>query len=432
MSGDTKGVKFSDVCGLKEAKVEIMEFVDYLKNPDHYRNLGAKVPKGALLLGPPGCGKTLLAKAVASEAYVPFLSMNGSEFVDPIGGLGAAKMRNLFSEARKISPCIIYIDEIDAVGRKREGKARDTSEGEHTLNQLLVEMDGITTREWVVMLASTNRPEVLDLALLRPGRFDRHIMIDLPTAEERKEIFEHYLKSIRLEHEPENYSKRLASLTPGFSGADIANICNEAALHAVRLQKGVVTGDDFEYAIERVVGGVEKRSSTVSQEEKRMVAYHEAGRALIGWLSEYGDILLKMSVLPRTHQAVGWSRFSSEEKYLFSEQELFEKMVMSLGGRAAETLIFNKISTRSTENLKLVQRIAYSQVRLYGMNKIVGPVSFDHQSFQTKPYSKQLASVIDEEARKLVAKAFFNADIILRENKEKLIKVCACPPVSVR
>ncbi|KAL0279905.1 UNVERIFIED_CONTAM: hypothetical protein PYX00_001365 [Menopon gallinae] len=428
LSGHTKGVKFSDVGGLKEAKVEIMEFVDYLKRPEHYRSLGAKVPKGALLLGPPGCGKTLLAKAVASEANVPFLSMNGSEFIELIGGLGAARVRDLFSEARKISPCIIYIDEIDAIGKKRADMGTFGgvhTESEHTLNQLLVEMDGMATREGVVMLASTNRAEVLDIALLRPGRFDRHITIDLPNLEERKEIFIQYLKGIRLEREPEHYCKRMASLTPGFSGADIANICNEAALHAARLKKEIVKGEDLEYAIERVVGGTEKRTSAISHEEKHLVAYHEAGRALIGWLSEHGEILLKISVVPRTNQAVGWSQFSPPEQYLFSEQELFDKMCMALGGRVAEMMIFNKISTRSEQDLKRVTRIAYAQICQYGMNSVVGPISFrgPDSDGNKKPYSKQFASVMDEEARKLVAKAFFRAEDILRQNKDKLVKL---------
>lgn len=428
LTGQGKGVKFSDVAGLKEAKIEIMEFVDYLKRPEHYRSLGAKVPKGALLLGPPGCGKTLLAKAVATEANVPFLSMNGSEFIEMIGGLGAARVRDLFSEAKKRIPCIVYIDEIDAIGKKRGSvdSNKGDREGEQTLNQLLVEMDGVVSNEGVVLLASTNRAEVLDSALLRPGRFDRQILIDLPTYEERRQIFEQHLKSIHLEEKPEQYSKRMAYLTPGFSGADIANVCNEAALHAARDKKNIVQGEDLEYAVERVVGGTEKRSSAMSPEEKKMLAYYEAGRGLVGWLSQHGEALLKITIVPRTVSAAGWTQFSQSEKFLYTKEELEGKMVMGLGGRAAVSLIFNKVTSRGENDLKKVTRLAYSQVRNFGMCDKIGLMSFDDEETDKnlkKPYSKHLAALYDQEARMLIASVYKHAETILLENKDKLLKV---------
>lgn len=426
VTGPGKGVHFSDVAGLSEAKIEVMEFVDYLKRPDHYRRLGAKVPKGALLLGPPGCGKTLLAKAVATEANVPFLSMNGSEFMEIIGGLGASRVRDLFKEARKRSPCIIYIDEIDAIGRNRRMEVGQydgaASEGEHTLNQLLVEMDGMTSKEGVLMIASTNRAEVLDKALLRPGRFDRHILIDLPTAEERRQIFEQHLKGISLENKPDTYSKRLAYLTPGFSGADIANICNEAALHAARFKKKAVQGSDLEYAVERVVGGTEKRSSAVSPTEKRTVAYHESGHALVGWLLPHTDALLKVTIVPRTSLALGFAQYTPTEQRLFSKDELFERMCMALGGRAAEAITFNKITSGAQNDLQKVTRMAYAQVKVYGMNKNVGLVSFpeDSEEIGRRPYSKRLAALIDDEVHSLIAQAYSRTEKLLQENRDKL------------
>jgi len=430
LNGPGKGVRFADVAGLKEVKIEVMEFVDYLKRPEHYKKLGAKVPKGALLLGPPGCGKTLLAKAVATEAGVPFLSMNGSEFIEMIGGLGAARVRDLFKEARKRSPCIIYIDEIDAIGRQRSqgGGTMDgaSGESEQTLNQLLVEMDGMGSREGVLMLASTNRADVLDKALLRPGRFDRHIMIDLPTLEERQEIFEQHLKSIKLEKEPQFYSKRMGSLTPGFSGADIANVCNEAALHAARFLHKEVTSVDMEYAIERVVGGLEKRSSVIAPNQKRIVAYHECGHALVGWLLPHTDALLKVTIVPRTSQALGFAQYTPTDKRLYSTEELFERMCMALGGRVAESLTFNRITTGAQNDLQKVTKMAYSQVRSYGMSEAIGPISFpeqDSQDFGCRPYSKTLANAMDEEARSIIAKAYKRTERLLIEHKELLEKL---------
>ncbi|XP_059059705.1 paraplegin [Achroia grisella] len=425
MSGQGKGVKFEDVAGLREAKVEVMEFVDYLKRPEHYKSLGAKVPKGALLLGPPGCGKTLLAKAVATEANVPFLSMNGSEFIEMIGGLGAARVRDLFKEASSRAPCIIYIDEMDAVGRARSSGPANFGpgggEGEQTLNQLLVEMDGMKSREGVVVLASTNRADVLDKALLRPGRFDRHILIDLPTLIEREEIFERHLKNIVLEKLPDYYVKRLAYLTPGFSGADIANVCNEAALHAARFKQNIVRATDLEYAVERVVGGTEKRSHAMSPSEKRIVAYHESGHALVGWLLEHTDALLKVTIVPRTNMALGFAQYTTSDQKLYSKEELFDRMCMALGGRAAEAITFNSITSGAQNDLEKVTKIAYAQVRVYGMSPTVGLVSFpDLKERGKSPFSKTLKNLIDLESRKLIASAYYRTENILKTNQDKL------------
>lgn len=429
LTGSGKGVQFKDVAGLKEAKIEIMEFVDYLKRPEKYKVLGAKIPKGVLLLGPPGCGKTMLAKAVATEAKVPFLAMAGSEFIEMIGGLGAARVRDLFKEGRKRAPCIIYIDEIDAIGKKRSGTTMAegvTGEGEQTLNQLLVELDGMATKEGVIMLASTNRADVLDKALLRPGRFDRHILIDLPTLEERKEIFEQHLKSISLESSPQEYSQRLAQLTPGFSGADIANVCNEAALYAARNKKKNVTTGDLEYAVERVVGGTEKRTHVISPQEKRVIAFHECGHALVGWLLKYTDALMKVSIVPRTTNVLGFAQYLPTDQKLYSTEELFERMCMALGGRVAETIIFNHISTGAQDDLKKVTKMAYAQIKQYGMDKVVGPLSFptdeeiEGNFLGKKPYSKRLARTIDEQARFLIARAYKRTETLLTENRDKL------------
>lgn len=424
LTGPGKGVHFSDVAGLKEAKTEVMEFVDYLKRPEHYKNLGAKVPKGALLLGPPGCGKTLLAKAVATEANVPFLSMNGSEFIEMIGGLGAARVRDLFKEAKKRSPCIIYIDEIDAVGRKRSTTIGGTNgESEQTLNQLLVEMDGMTSKESIIMLASTNRADILDKALLRPGRFDRHILIDFPDLEERDQIFQHHLKCIVLEHEPKYYSKRLAHLTPGFSGADIANVCNEAALHAARSKQKKVTKDNLEYAVERLVGGTEKRNHAMSPQEKRVVAYHESGHALVGWMMEHTDALLKVTIVPRTTLALGFAQYIPRDQKLFTKEELFERMCMTLGGRVAESLTFNRITTGAQNDLEKATKIAYAQIREYGMGENVGLISFPEsrtKELGRRPYSKKLANLIDLEARNLIGRAYKRTEEVLLQNRDKL------------
>ncbi|XP_026331849.1 paraplegin [Hyposmocoma kahamanoa] len=425
MAGQGKGVKFDDVAGLREAKIEIMEFVDYLKRPERYKTLGAKVPKGALLLGPPGCGKTLLAKAVATEANVPFLSMNGSEFIEMIGGLGAARVRDLFKEAASRAPCIIYIDEMDAVGRARTTGSSSFGpgggEGEQTLNQLLVEMDGMKSREGVIVLASTNRADVLDKALLRPGRFDRHILIDLPTLQEREEIFEKHLNSIVIEDLPNYYIKRMAYLTPGFSGADIANVCNEAALHAARHKKSIVTAADLEYAVERVVGGTEKKSHAMSPAEKKIVAYHESGHALVGWMLEHTDALLKVTIVPRTNMSLGFAQYTSSDQKLYSKEELFDRMCMALGGRAAEAITFNSITSGARNDLEKVTKIAYAQIRVYGMSPVVGLVSFPDMKERGKsPFSKTLKNLMDLEARKLIAKAYYRTEEILKQNRDLL------------
>ncbi|KOC63421.1 Paraplegin [Habropoda laboriosa] len=421
-----KGVRFKDVAGLQEAKVEVMEFVDYLKNPERYKKLGAKVPKGALLLGPPGCGKTLLAKAVATESNVPFLSMNGSEFIEVVGGLGAARVRNLFAEARKRAPSIIYIDEIDAIGKKRSESFAQTanSESDRTLNQLLVEMDGMTTAQDIIILASTNRPDVLDKALLRRGRFDRHIVIDLPTLEERIQIFEYHLHSLALEGKPMQYATYLAHLTPGFSGAEIANVCNEAALHAASEAKVKVYNDDLMYSIDKVLGGTVKKSSTLTPSEKKVVVYHEAGHALAAWLLEHVNPLIKVTVVPRTNKRLGFAQYSDTNLKLQSSEHLFERMCVLLGGRVAENIIFNKISSRAQTDLKKVTEIAYHQVQQFGMSPSIGLISFDKELTSTKtkkPYSKKLAGLMDAEVRRIITEAYKRTEKLLLDNKDKLI-----------
>eukprot|EP00092_Neocalanus_flemingeri_P024531 GFUD01026605.1.p1 GENE.GFUD01026605.1~~GFUD01026605.1.p1 ORF type:complete len:767 (+),score=233.55 GFUD01026605.1:666-2966(+) len=417
-----KGTKFSDVAGLKEPKVEVLEFVDCLKNPDKYMELGAKPPKGAILFGPPGCGKTMLAKAVANEANVPFLSMNGSEFIEMIGGLGASRVRNLFAEARKRAPSIIYIDEIDAIGKKRnegQGAGVGNQEGDQTLNQLLVEMDGIGSTSNVILLASTNRADVLDKALLRPGRFDRHITIDLPTMIERKEILEKHLETVVLEHDKTRYSERLATLTPGFSGADLANLVNESALHAARDLQDKIKDKNLEYAIERVTAGPEKKTRMISPQERNVVAYHESGHALVGWMLQHTDALLKVTIIPRTSAALGFAQYTPVDKKLFSPEELMDRMCMALGGRVAESLTFNKITTGAQNDLEKVTKMAYAQIREFGFNDSVGLVSFE-MSQGKKPYSKRLAATMDLEAKQMIAQAYKMTEEVLQANQDKL------------
>lgn len=437
-----KGVKFSDVAGLREAKIEVQEFVDYLKNPDKYKELGARPPKGAMLFGPPGCGKTMLAKAVANESNVPFLSMNGSEFIEMIGGLGAARVRSLFSEARRRAPSIIYIDEIDAIGRQR-GSGRSSvgvGESEQTLNQLLVEMDGIASKEGVIMLASTNRSDVLDKALLRPGRFDRHIEIDFPTLIERKEILEQHMKGVVLDKDGSAFSERLATLTPGFSGADLANLINEAALHAARMNQDKVTQVNLEYgkdahfdvkvtqprlfshftAIERVIAGPEKKTRVLNPGERNIVAYHESGHAIVGWMLQHTDALLKVTILPRTSAALGFAQYTPMDKKLHSPEELLDRMCMALGGRVAEALTFNRITTGAQNDLEKVTKMAYAQVKHFGFNPVVGNVSFEEQENSVKPYSKKLHSTMDLEARKLIAQAYQRTEEVLKNHSQAL------------
>ncbi|XP_037545763.1 paraplegin isoform X2 [Nematolebias whitei] len=421
-----KGVSFKDVAGMYEAKVELKEFVDYLKSPKRYFQLGAKVPKGALLLGPPGCGKTLLAKAVATEAQVPFLAMAGSEFVEVIGGLGAARVRSLFSEARSRAPCIIYIDEIDAVGRERSSNMSGVlnTEEEQTLNQLLVEMDGMETAGPVVVLASTNRADMLDNALMRPGRLDRHIFIDLPTLQERKEIFEQHLKALKLTQPANFYSQRLAELTPGFSGADIANICNEAALHAARESFKSIHTISFEYAVERVLAGSVKKSNVLSKEEQKVVAFHESGHALVGWLLEHTEAVMKVSIAPRTNAALGFAQILPREQFLFTKEQLFQRMCMALGGRAAEAIIFNSVTTGAQDDLRKVTRVAYSMVKQYGMCDGVGQVSFPErgelEAIGRHPFSQGLQQQMDHEAMMLIARAYRQTEKLLLDNRDKL------------
>ncbi|KAF0043109.1 hypothetical protein F2P81_004446 [Scophthalmus maximus] len=422
-----KGVSFKDVAGMHEAKTEVKEFVDYLKSPERYLQLGAKVPKGALLLGPPGCGKTLLAKAVATEAQVPFLAMAGSEFVEVIGGLGAARVRSLFKEARTRAPCIVYIDEIDAVGKKRSTNMSGFSntEEEQTLNQLLVEMDGMGTTDHVIVLASTNRADILDNALMRPGRLDRHIFIDLPTLQERKEIYEQHLKILKLTQPADFYSLRLAELTPGFSGADIANICNEAALHAAREGHKSIDTFNFEYAVERVIAGSVKKSKILCKEEQRVVAFHESGHALVGWLLEHTEAVLKVSIAPRTNAALGFAQILPREQFLFTKEQLFERMCMALGGRAAEAITFNKVTTGAQDDLRKVTRVAYSMVKQYGMCDSVGQVSFPETEEQgavgRRPFSHGLQQQMDLEAKLLIASAYRRTEKLLLDNRNKLI-----------
>lgn len=377
------------------------------------------------MLGPPGCGKTLLAKALATEAKVPFLAMAGTEFIEMVGGLGAARVRNLFKEARMRAPCIIYIDEIDGIGKKRSSSINASGgEEEQTLNQLLVEMDGMSGRDGVIILASTNRAEVLDKALLRPGRLDRHILIDYPTLEERRETFQQYLGKIKLSFNPDEYSLRLAQLTPGFSGADIANVCNEAALNAARNGRRSVIYDDFEYAVERVIGGPEKRSQVLSPSEKKIVAYHECGHALVGWLCKYTDALLKVTIVPRTNNILGFAQYLPSDQKLYSKEELFDRMCMALGGRVAEALIFNAISNGAKDDLKRVTKMAYAQIKQYGMDDELGAISYPNESSEgnlgKKPYSKRLGNLIDLRARLMIASAYKTTEDLLKENKDKL------------
>jgi AFG3 family protein len=420
--GTRVNITFSDVAGLDEAKVEVMEIVDFLKNPKRYTALGGKIPKGALLVGPPGTGKTLLAKAMAGEAQVPFFSMSGSDFVELFVGVGASRVRDLFKQAREKAPCIIFIDEIDAIGRARgKNVMMSNDERENTLNQLLVEMDGFGTDSGIIILAATNRPDVLDSALLRPGRFDRQISIDKPDLAGRETIFEVHLKPIKTS--PILDVKKLASMTPGFAGADIANVCNEAALIAARKGKTEVEMDDFNDAIDRVIGGLEKKNKIISPEEKEVIAYHEAGHAICGWHLEHANPLVKVTIVPRGVAALGYAQYLPKEQYLYNTEQLLDDICMTLGGRAVEDLVFGKISTGAQNDLQVITRMAYAMVTVYGMNEKVGNVSFyDPNSDQafTKPYSEETSKMIDEEVRQLINKAYIRTKNLLTEKLDQV------------
>ena len=417
-------VTFNDIAGLQEAKEEVIEIVEFLKNPEKFTKLGGKIPKGALLIGPPGTGKTLLAKAVAGEAGVPFFSLSGSDFVEMFVGVGAARVRDLFKRAKSKAPCIIFIDEIDAIGRSR-GRAQMpgvNDERENTLNSLLVEMDGFATDSGVIILAATNRPDVLDQALLRPGRFDRQISIDKPDIADREAILQVHLKTLKLASDVD--PGKLAAQTPGFAGAELANICNEAALIAARKNKKRVDMADFQDAIDRVIGGLEKKNKIISPQEKEIVAYHEAGHAVAGWFLEHAHPLVKVSIVPRGVAALGYAQYLPKEQFLYQTEQLLDELCMALGGRAAEELIFGKISTGALNDLERVTKMAYSMVGVYGMNDKIGNISFhDPQQGEysfTKPYSESTAKTIDEEVSNLVDEAYKRTQKLLLTKKKEL------------
>lgn len=417
-------LNFNDVAGLEEAKVEVMEIVEFLKNPKKYTDLGGKIPKGALLVGPPGTGKTLLAKAVAGEAKVPFFSLSGSDFVEMFVGVGASRVRDLFKQAKEKAPSIIFIDEIDAVGRARGRSAMTggNDERENTLNQLLTEMDGFQTNAGVIILAATNRADILDRALLRAGRFDRQIYIELPDLEERKAIFKVHMRNLKLD---ESMSVDfLAKQTPGFSGADIANACNEAALIAARSDKKKIGKQDFLDAIDRIVGGLEKRNKIISQHEKKVIAYHESGHAAVSWLLEHAHPLVKVTIVPRG-KALGAAWYLPDERQITTYEQMIDEIVATLGGRAAEDIVFGKISTGALNDLEKVTKQAYAMVAFYGLNKKIGNISYYDSTGQneysfSKPFSEETARLIDTEIHKMVEDCYAKAKQLLIENREKL------------
>lgn len=423
--GAKVNVTFADVAGLDEAKVEVMEIVDFLKNPKKYTALGGKIPKGALLIGPPGTGKTLLAKAMAGEAQVPFFSLSGSDFVEMFVGVGASRVRDLFKQAREKAPCIIFIDEIDAIGRARGRNAiMSNDERENTLNQLLVEMDGFGGDTGIIILAATNRPDVLDTALLRPGRFDRQISIDKPDVKGRETIFKVHLLPIKTSETLDLH--KLAEQTPGFAGADIANVCNEAALIAARKGKASVEMIDFQDAIDRVIGGLEKKNKIIAPHEKSIIAYHEAGHAVCGWFLEHAYPLLKVTIVPRGTAALGYAQYTPTEQYLYNTDQLMDQICMTLGGRAAEEIFFGKISTGAANDLQQITKIAYSMVTAYGMNSKVGNVSFydpTQENTFTKPFSEETGKIIDEEVRGIIDEAYQRTLKLLKEKKEQVEKL---------
>ncbi|HSF88279.1 MAG TPA: ATP-dependent zinc metalloprotease FtsH [Saprospiraceae bacterium] len=415
-------VTFADVAGLEEAKEEVMEVVDFLKNPKKYTSLGGKIPKGVLLVGPPGTGKTLLAKAVAGEAAVPFFSISGSDFVEMFVGVGASRVRDLFKQAREKAPCIVFIDEIDAIGRARGRNAFQggNDERENTLNQLLVEMDGFSTDKGVIIMAATNRPDILDGALMRPGRFDRQIGLERPDLAGREAIFKVHLKNIKIG--PTVEPKILSEMTPGFAGADIANVCNEAALIAARRNKTEVDLDDFHYALDRVIGGLEKRNKLISPEEKEIIAHHEAGHAICGWYLEHASPLVKVTIVPRGIGTLGFAQYSPKEEYITRTEQLLDRMCMALGGRAAESVIYNKISTGAQSDLDHVTKMAYSMVSVYGLDEKVGNVSFYGMSQDqfSKPYSEDTATLIDDRVREIIDGQYERAQKMLKSHRAEL------------
>ena len=420
-------INFSDVAGLEEAKTEVMEIVDFLKNPKKYTQLGGKIPKGALLIGPPGTGKTLLAKAVAGEANVPFFSISGSDFVEMFVGVGASRVRDLFKQAKEKAPCIVFIDEIDAVGRARGKNVNfgSNDERENTLNQLLTEMDGFGTNMGVIILAATNRADILDRALLRAGRFDRQIHVELPDLNEREAIFKVHLRPIKLEKGFD--VPFLAKQTPGFSGADIANVCNEAALIAARKNKTAVGKQDFLDAIDRIVGGLERKNKIISMDEKKTIAYHEAGHATVSWLLEYASPLLKVTIIPRG-RALGAAWYLPEERQITTREQLLDEMAYALGGRAAEQLVFGKISTGALSDLEKITKQAYAMVSYFGMSEKVGNISFYDSSGQsdfgfTKPYSEKTAELIDKEVKEIIEESYKRAQSVLKEHIKGLTEL---------
>jgi cell division protease FtsH len=426
--GDTKvNVTFDDVAGLDEAKVEIKEIVEFLKSPQKYTDLGAKIPKGALLVGPPGTGKTLLAKAVAGEAKVPFFSLSGSDFVEMFVGVGASRVRDLFKQAKEKAPAIIFIDEIDAIGRAR-GKSISqgaNDERENTLNQLLTEMDGFGTNSGVIILAATNRADILDRALMRAGRFDRQILVDMPDLTERIEIFKVHLKALKLGNDVD--VDFLGKQTPGFSGADIANMCNEAALIAARKDKKKVEKQDFLDAVDRIIGGLEKKNKIISKDEKEVIAYHEAGHASVSWLVEHASPLIKVTIVPRG-RSLGAAWYLPEERQITTKEQMLDEMCAALGGRAAEEIIFGKVSTGALSDLEKVTKQAYAMVTVYGLSDKIGNISFYDSSGQSeysfsKPYSEKTAELIDKEVSDMVEAAYERTKKILLENKDKLEKL---------
>jgi len=425
-ASDESTVTFDDVAGLEEAKEEVAEVVEFLKTPEKFTRLGGQLPKGVLLVGPPGTGKTLMAKAVAGEAGVPFFSISGSDFVEMFVGVGASRVRDLFETAKEKAPCIIFIDEMDAIGRSRgrSNMVGGNDERENTLNQLLAEMDGFNSDEGVIIMAATNRPDVLDSALLRPGRFDRQILIDKPDRVAREKIFRVHVQNLLLGDNVE--LEILAGQTPGFAGAEIANVCNEAALLAARKEKSVIEMEDFEQSIDRVIAGLEKKNKIISPEERKIIAYHESGHAIVGWFLEHTDPVVKVSIVPRGMSALGHAQYLPEERYLYSTEALMDRMTMALGGRVAENIVFDRVTTGAQNDLERITKMAYAMVTDYGMSDRIGNVSFDlsggddNAPLFDKPYSDATARAIDEEVRELIDAARSRASTLLRERREQL------------